>query len=79
MVIPSFFAKYLVPGSWVIRPTRAIHDLDNIRMSAIDVVEADFELEHILVEGKICKANCRSCLREGNWRASQRPSIFVED
>jgi hypothetical protein len=35
---------------------RAIYDLDNIRMSAIkenDVVEADFELENILVEGDL--------------------------
>lgn len=46
--------KTLVPGSWVIRPIRAKYDLDNIRLSSNkgnEAVEADFELENILVEG----------------------------
>jgi hypothetical protein len=57
----------VVPGSWLIRPMRAIHDLDNIRMSVIkenDVVEADFELEHILVEGNLILNDFRPCHRE---------------
>ncbi len=48
----------LVPVSWLIRPISAIYDLDNIRLSAIkenEDVEADFELENILVQGSCNK------------------------
>ena len=59
----------LVPGAWLIRPIRAIYDLDNIRLSAIkgnEEVEADFELENILVQGNLIQNNFRSCNRKGH-------------
>ncbi|KAH6571328.1 hypothetical protein BASA62_003941 [Batrachochytrium salamandrivorans] len=46
-----------VVGAWLVRPTRSLHDLDNIKLSSLPAdasmsgVEADFELQSILVEG----------------------------
>ena len=44
----------LVPGPWITRPSSAIYDLDNIRLSSVKGdagVESEFVLEHILLEG----------------------------
>ncbi|KAI9816556.1 MAG: hypothetical protein M1827_001688 [Pycnora praestabilis] len=46
-----------VPPSWLVAPKDSIHDLDNIKISALkdrlhgSDVEAVYELEHILIEG----------------------------
>ncbi|KAI8926720.1 UDP-glucose:glycoprotein glucosyltransferase-domain-containing protein [Entophlyctis helioformis] len=46
-----------VIGAWLVRPTRSIYDLDNIKLSSLSAdaiavgVEADFVLQSILVEG----------------------------
>ncbi|KAK3695933.1 killer toxin resistant protein [Vermiconidia calcicola] len=43
-----------LPPSWLVSPKETIHDLDNIKMSAVRSgtdIEAIYELEHILIEG----------------------------
>lgn len=43
-----------VPSSWLVAPKYSVHDLDNIKLSAIkdgSDVDAIYELEHILIEG----------------------------
>jgi UDP-glucose:glycoprotein glucosyltransferase len=43
-----------VPASWLVAPKISIHDLDNIKLSLLqsyDDIEAEYELEHILIEG----------------------------
>lgn len=43
-----------VPPAWLVAPKESIHDLDNIKLSAIKEdadVDAVYELEHILIEG----------------------------
>lgn len=53
---------YTVPNSWLVFPSRSVHDLDNIRLSSLKQggsVEAEFLLENILVEGALR----RTCLR----------------
>ena len=43
-----------VPPAWLVAPKESIHDLDNIRLSALKDganVDAVYELEHILIEG----------------------------
>ena len=43
-----------VPPAWLVAPKKSIHDLDNIKLSAIkdgSDIEAVYELEHILIEG----------------------------
>ena len=43
-----------VPPAWLIAPKESIHDLDNIKLSALKEgtdVDATYELEHILIEG----------------------------
>ena len=43
-----------VPPAWVVAPKESIHDLDNIKLSALKEggnVDAIYELEHILIEG----------------------------
>ncbi|EMC95967.1 glycosyltransferase family 24 protein [Baudoinia panamericana UAMH 10762] len=43
-----------LPPSWLVAPKDSIHDLDNIKLSAIKSgadIEATYELEHILIEG----------------------------
>ncbi|KAK6099484.1 killer toxin resistant protein [Batrachochytrium dendrobatidis] len=46
-----------VVGAWLVRPTKSIHDLDNIKLSSLPHfpravgIEADFVLQSILVEG----------------------------
>ena len=43
-----------VPPAWLVAPKESVHDLDNIKLSALkeDVnVDAIYELEHILIEG----------------------------
>ena len=42
-----------VPHSWLVAVLRSPHDLDNIHLQAVEsAVHADFQLEHILVEGR---------------------------
>ncbi|KAL1916354.1 uncharacterized protein VTP21DRAFT_5971 [Calcarisporiella thermophila] len=54
---PLFTLGMDVPGAWLVMPVSSIHDLDNIKLDALDGrsrrrgVEATFELKHILVEG----------------------------
>lgn len=43
-----------LPPSWLVAPEESIHDLDNIKLSAVKTgtdIEAIYELEHILIEG----------------------------
>lgn len=43
-----------VPPAWLVAPKESIHDLDNIKLSAVKDgkdVDAIYELEHILIEG----------------------------
>lgn len=43
-----------VPPSWLVAPKDSVHDLDNIKLSSIkgySEISADYELEHILIEG----------------------------
>ena len=43
-----------VPPAWLVAPKESIHDLDNIKLSALKKgsdIEAVYELEHILIEG----------------------------
>jgi UDP-glucose:glycoprotein glucosyltransferase len=43
-----------VPPAWLVAPKESIHDLDNIKLSAIkdgSDIDAVYELEHILIEG----------------------------
>ena len=43
-----------LPSSWLVAPKDSIHDLDNIKLSAVKGgtdIEATYELEHILIEG----------------------------
>ena len=43
-----------LPPSWLVAPKDSVHDLDNIKLSAVKTgadVEATYELEHILIEG----------------------------
>ncbi|KAK5108501.1 hypothetical protein LTR62_008241 [Meristemomyces frigidus] len=43
-----------LPPSWLVAPKDSIHDLDNIKLSAVKSgadIEATYELEHILIEG----------------------------
>lgn len=41
-----------VPHSWLVESIRSPHDLDNIHLEEVESrVEAEFQLEHILVEG----------------------------
>ncbi|KAH9837462.1 glycosyltransferase family 24 protein [Teratosphaeria destructans] len=43
-----------LPPSWLVAPKDSIHDLDNIKLSALKSgtdIEATYELEHILIEG----------------------------
>ena len=43
-----------VPPAWLVAPKASIHDLDNIKLSALNEdanVDALYELEHILIEG----------------------------
>ncbi|MCJ1471370.1 UDP-glucose:glycoprotein glucosyltransferase 2 [Lambiella insularis] len=43
-----------VPPAWLVAPKNSIHDLDNIKLSAIkdnSDIDATYELEHILIEG----------------------------
>ena len=43
-----------LPPSWLVAPQESMHDLDNIKLSAVKSdtdIEATYELEHILIEG----------------------------
>jgi UDP-glucose:glycoprotein glucosyltransferase len=43
-----------LPPSWLVGPKESVHDLDNIKLSAVRTgtdIEAFYELEHILIEG----------------------------
>ncbi|MCJ1420450.1 hypothetical protein MMC32_006807 [Xylographa parallela] len=43
-----------VPSAWLVAPKESIHDLDNIKLSALKDnanINAIYELEHILIEG----------------------------
>lgn len=43
-----------VPPAWLVAPRESIHDLDNIKLSSLkgySHISADYELEHILIEG----------------------------
>jgi len=43
-----------LPPSWLVGPKESVHDLDNIKLSAVRTgsdIEATYELEHILIEG----------------------------
>jgi len=43
-----------LPPSWLVAPEESVHDLDNIKLSALRSgtdIEAIYELEHILIEG----------------------------
>ncbi|KAF2174090.1 glycosyltransferase family 24 protein [Zasmidium cellare ATCC 36951] len=43
-----------MPPSWLVAPKDTIHDLDNIKLSAVKAganIDAVYELEHILIEG----------------------------
>ena len=43
-----------VPPAWLVAPRDSIHDLDNIKLSSLkghSHISADYELEHILIEG----------------------------
>ncbi|EGP86575.1 uncharacterized protein MYCGRDRAFT_86618 [Zymoseptoria tritici IPO323] len=43
-----------LPPSWLVAPKHTVHDLDNIKLSAVKSgsdIDAVYELEHILIEG----------------------------
>ncbi|RMY53615.1 hypothetical protein D0864_14073 [Hortaea werneckii] len=43
-----------LPPSWLVAPKESIHDLDNIKLSAVKPgsdIEAVYELQHVLIEG----------------------------
>jgi UDP-glucose:glycoprotein glucosyltransferase len=43
-----------LPPSWLVAPQESVHDLDNIKLSAVKSdtdIDAIYELEHILIEG----------------------------
>lgn len=50
---PLFTLGMAVPENWLVEAVEAIHDLDNIHLEEVssNLVNAVFELEHLLVEG----------------------------
>ncbi|KAJ2279243.1 killer toxin resistant protein, partial [Coemansia sp. RSA 370] len=54
-----------VPASWLVTATDSVHDLDNIRLSAVrsDDISATFRLMHILVEGHLVDTHSRKPAR----------------
>lgn len=49
-----------VPGAWLVRPKKSVYDLDNIKLSSIPSgrnVEAEFGLEHLLIQGHALDKN----------------------
>ncbi|XP_028968483.1 UDP-glucose:glycoprotein glucosyltransferase 1 [Galendromus occidentalis] len=49
---PVLTLAMATPENWLIGATRSLYDLDNIRMADVETrVNAEFELEHLLVEG----------------------------
>lgn len=52
-----------VPEAWLVEPVRAAHDLDNLRLSDLgsdDTLNAEFELEAILLTGRCLDIAARS-------------------
>ena len=43
-----------IPDNWLIEPVQSVYDLDNIKLSTVEGsgVHSEFELEHLLLEGK---------------------------
>lgn len=42
-----------VPRAWMVESVRCVYDLDNIHLGDVEQgVYAEFELEHLLIEGK---------------------------
>lgn len=61
-----------VPHSWLVESLRSPHDLDNIHLEDVESrVEAEFQLEHILVEGT-CRAS--KVLLKSGWRGKSSPT-----
>ena len=54
---PIFTMHHHIPDNWLIEPVQSIYDLDNIKLATVDGsgVHSEFELEHLLLEGKVEK------------------------
>ncbi|XP_041856993.1 UDP-glucose:glycoprotein glucosyltransferase 2 isoform X2 [Melanotaenia boesemani] len=49
---PLLTLNMITPESWMVQAVRSPHDLDNIHLQEVNgVVAAEFELEHLLLEG----------------------------
>uniref|UniRef100_UPI003AAA24A0 UDP-glucose:glycoprotein glucosyltransferase 2 n=1 Tax=Centroberyx gerrardi TaxID=166262 RepID=UPI003AAA24A0 len=49
---PLLTLNMITPESWMVEAVRSPHDLDNIHLQAVSgVVTAEYELEHLLLEG----------------------------
>ena len=51
---PIFTMHHHIPDNWLIEPVQSVYDLDNIKLSTVEGsgVHSEFELEHLLLEGK---------------------------
>ncbi|KAK9811403.1 hypothetical protein WJX72_003341 [[Myrmecia] bisecta] len=52
-----------VPEAWLVEPVDAVHDLDNLRMEDLgsaDVMQADFELEALVLSGQCVDVSATS-------------------
>ncbi|XP_014851311.1 PREDICTED: UDP-glucose:glycoprotein glucosyltransferase 2 isoform X2 [Poecilia mexicana] len=49
---PLLTLNMITPESWMVQAEQSLHDLDNIHLQEVNgVVAAEFELEHLLLEG----------------------------
>uniref|UniRef100_A0AAX7T743 UDP-glucose ceramide glucosyltransferase-like 1 n=1 Tax=Astatotilapia calliptera TaxID=8154 RepID=A0AAX7T743_ASTCA len=48
---PLLTLNMITPESWMVQAVRSPYDLDNIHLQEVLVVAAEFELEHLLLEG----------------------------
>ena len=51
---PIFTMHHHIPDNWLIEPVQSVYDLDNIKLATVEGsgVHSEFELEHLLLEGK---------------------------
>ena len=52
---PIFTMHHHIPDNWLIEPVQSVYDLDNIKLATVEGsgVHSEFELEHLLLEGKV--------------------------
>ncbi|KAJ2483775.1 killer toxin resistant protein [Coemansia sp. RSA 2131] len=70
-----------VPASWLVTATDSVHDLDNIRLSAVRSgdISATFRLMHILVEGHLVDTHARKPARGLEVRLGTVADVAMTD